>query len=114
MREASCLVCPILESCFFEQPQFKGLLGDNLLQVLRLAPERSSRPSSPPAACTKCVEDRRRSALASFAAKIIEPRLIRAKLNDSGIKLTSNGCERKVNLSIKRGTKSIKILPDRY
>jgi hypothetical protein len=31
---------PHPRSCFFEQPQFKCLFGDNLLQVLRLAPER--------------------------------------------------------------------------
>ena len=30
---------PHPRSCFFEQPQFERLLGDNLLQVLRLAPE---------------------------------------------------------------------------
>ena len=39
MRGASCLVCPIPDHVFFEQPQFECLLGDNLLQVLRLAPE---------------------------------------------------------------------------
>ena len=30
---------PHPRSCFFEQPQFERLLGDNFLQVLRLAPE---------------------------------------------------------------------------
>src|SRR6185312_1712776 len=30
---------PIPDHAFFEQPQFERLLGDNLLQVLRLAPE---------------------------------------------------------------------------
>ena len=39
MREASCLLSPIPDHAFFEQPQFERLLGDNLLQVLRLAPE---------------------------------------------------------------------------
>src|SRR6478752_1084357 len=39
MRRASCLVSPIPDHAFFEQPQFERLLGDNLLQVLRLAPE---------------------------------------------------------------------------
>jgi hypothetical protein len=39
MRGASCLVCPIPDHAFLEQPLFECLLGDNLLQVLRLAPE---------------------------------------------------------------------------
>jgi hypothetical protein len=39
MRGASCLVSPIPDHAFFEQPQFERLLGDNFLQVLRLAPE---------------------------------------------------------------------------
>src|SRR6478609_12158135 len=30
---------PHPRSCFFEQPQFERLLGDNFLQVLRLAPD---------------------------------------------------------------------------
>ena len=33
------MVSPIPDHAFFEQPQFECLLGDNLLQVLRLAPE---------------------------------------------------------------------------
>ena len=33
------MVSPIPGHAFFEQPQFECLLGDNLLQVLRLAPE---------------------------------------------------------------------------
>src|ERR1700756_2267282 len=39
MQGASCLVSPIPDHAFFEQPQFERLLGDNFLQVLRLAPE---------------------------------------------------------------------------
>ena len=39
MRGASCLVSPIPDHAFFEQPQFERLLGDNFFQVLRLAPE---------------------------------------------------------------------------
>src|SRR3974390_3372420 len=39
MREASCLVSPIPDHAFFGQPQFECLLGDNLLQARRLAPE---------------------------------------------------------------------------
>ena len=36
LRDAgvSCLVSPIPDHAFFEQPQFERLLGDNLLQVL--------------------------------------------------------------------------------
>ena len=33
------MLSPIPDHAFFEQPQFERLLGDNLLQVLRLAPE---------------------------------------------------------------------------
>jgi hypothetical protein len=52
-RGASCLISPIRDHAFFEQPQFKGLLGDDFLQVLRLAPElldliRRSRPCGVP------------------------------------------------------------------
>src|SRR4029077_6999329 len=39
MQGASCLVSPIPDHAFFEQPQFERLLGDNFLQVLRLAPK---------------------------------------------------------------------------
>jgi hypothetical protein len=44
---------PHPRSCFFEQPQFKGRLGDDFLQVLRLASElvdliRRSRPCGVP------------------------------------------------------------------
>ena len=47
----SCLA--IRDHAFFEQPQFKGLLGDDFLQVLRLPPElidliRRSRPCRVP------------------------------------------------------------------
>jgi hypothetical protein len=50
MLEASCLVSPIRDHAFFEQ---RGLLGDDFLQVLRLAPElldliRRSRPCGVP------------------------------------------------------------------
>jgi hypothetical protein len=38
-RGVSWLVSPIPDHAFFEQPQFERLLGDNFLQVLRLAPE---------------------------------------------------------------------------
>ena len=33
------MVSPIPDHAFFEQPQFERLLGDNFLQVLRLAPD---------------------------------------------------------------------------
>jgi hypothetical protein len=33
------LVSPIPDHAFFEQPQFERLLGDDFLQVLRLAPK---------------------------------------------------------------------------
>ena len=37
MRGVLWLVSPIPDHAFFEQPQFERLLGDNFLQVLRLA-----------------------------------------------------------------------------
>ena len=37
-EEPHVCVSPIPPYAFFEQPQFECLLGDNLLQVLRLAP----------------------------------------------------------------------------
>src|SRR6266545_3245127 len=39
MRGISFAVSPIRDHAFFEQPQFERLLGDNLLQILRLAAE---------------------------------------------------------------------------
>ena len=33
------MVSPIRDHTFFEQPQFESLLGNDFLQVLRLAPE---------------------------------------------------------------------------
>ena len=35
------MVSPIRDHTFFEQPQFESLLGNDFLQVLRLAPELS-------------------------------------------------------------------------
>jgi hypothetical protein len=39
MRGASCFVAPIPDHTFFEQAQFEGLLGDDLLQLQGLALE---------------------------------------------------------------------------
>jgi len=39
MRGISCLVSPIADHAFFKQPKLQRLLGDNLLQFLRLTPQ---------------------------------------------------------------------------
>ena len=39
MRGISCIAAPIRDHTFFEQPDFEGLLGDDLFQFLRFAPE---------------------------------------------------------------------------
>jgi hypothetical protein len=33
MRDTSCVVAPIRDHAFFEQPQFKGLFGNHFLQI---------------------------------------------------------------------------------
>jgi hypothetical protein len=39
MENISCLVCPIRDHAFFEQPVFEGEIGDDLLQRLCFAAE---------------------------------------------------------------------------